>query len=150
MPSLGDAKKETRRAGWLRKICYTATPASSSGPVYRVYFVHQVLPRRRLKQFAINFPRLEGERAKKGSESRNGPGIPERIPTVFAFLPPLWSLQLSLLLTTSYTRYLYTPPYSSTMHWYPYLNATLYAARTTIHEPFKIILKENIFRVSGS
>lgn len=37
--------------------------------VYRVYFVHQVVPRRRLKQFAINFPRAEGNGARRGTES---------------------------------------------------------------------------------
>lgn len=41
------------------KICYTAVSASTR-PVYRVYFVHQVVPCRRLKQFAINFPRAVG------------------------------------------------------------------------------------------
>lgn len=50
------------------KICYNGCVRFREVGIPSVYFVHQVVPRRRLKQFAINFPRAEGNGAGQGTE----------------------------------------------------------------------------------
>lgn len=60
--------KETRRRPPFCKICYNGCVRFREVGIPSVYFVHQVVPRRRLKQFAINFPRAEGNRAGQGTE----------------------------------------------------------------------------------
>lgn len=109
----GDEKGDRIQRAFAKSVTAT-TPVPPRAPALRLYFAHQVLARRRLKQFAVNFLRLEAEGSscrRKGVRERERTEDTARIPravrrtsTFFLRLRPTCSIAIFLAISSGQRR----------------------------------------------